>query len=422
MGNGIRGALERAVGRSLRALQRHPPRGRRLGGGSRSRRPSSPARSRCCAWSSLRWVWCTSRSVRTTRLRTARRVAALPDDVVVSREAFLLREYGAFYSEGRHWLTTVDDQQFVAAFRVAGETGARARRRARCGRRSPQRSRATGLASRADAGGALDDRATPRVGVRAQLMKSRRLAFVLVQLLSVASLATTMTLHAVRNGYAVAGTSRFTWALAYLGLLVLTSYAAGLPDTIDGRSPGRDFRMCGRGATLGISFVQLVMGSALLPRFVVFGTAALVSCGWSVVAPRTSGRPMYTPTPIASCSSEGDSTPRASAPTLRTPRSGIRRFPRWWRPKKCGPCIGVRSRSSTSRSRTGRRRSCSIARRRTTAVSWPRPRRCTRPGCGCARVNDVLRGVARQAAGLGARAGVVDVRHRRGPRAAATPG
>lgn len=85
---------------------------------------------------------------------------------------------------------------------------------------------------------------------------------------------------------------RFGWALLLICIYWVTSYAAGVPDVP--RSP----RMAvvassiaaGSGA-LVISVLQLVVGDALLPRFVVFGSAILL-VPWYVlcVALATGGR------------------------------------------------------------------------------------------------------------------------------------
>ena len=111
----------------------------------------------------------------------------------------------------------------------------------------------------------------------------RRLAFLLVQLITIASLATTVAIHAARHDYSATGTERFAWAVAYLVVLVLASYAAGIPDAIDDRSPVLTSLVAATAGALAMSGVQLVVGSAVLPRFVVFGTAGLVTVGWTIV-------------------------------------------------------------------------------------------------------------------------------------------
>ncbi|MGI8684751.1 MAG: sugar transferase [Acidimicrobiales bacterium] len=82
-------------------------------------------------------------------------------------------------------------------------------------------------------------------------------------------------LHASQIGhYDFTGSSRFGWAIAYIVLLCLASYAVGLPELALTPLQGL---VAGAGASLagaaGISLLQLVSGSALLPRFVVFWSA-----------------------------------------------------------------------------------------------------------------------------------------------------
>lgn len=78
--------------------------------------------------------------------------------------------------------------------------------------------------------------------------------------------------HAVANGYDYTGSSRFAWSLAYIVVLVGAAYGAGLPDLARTR---RSAALSAVGAltaaTACISALQLVAGSALLPRFVVLG-------------------------------------------------------------------------------------------------------------------------------------------------------
>ena len=83
--------------------------------------------------------------------------------------------------------------------------------------------------------------------------------------------------------YDFTGSSRFGWTIAYVGLLGIAAYATGLPDLP--RSMRQAFTsavLAPVAAALGISLVQLVTGDALLPRFVVFGSALLVT-PWSMV-------------------------------------------------------------------------------------------------------------------------------------------
>ena len=77
--------------------------------------------------------------------------------------------------------------------------------------------------------------------------------------------------------YDFTSSTRFAWAFAYIGLLCLAAYGLGLPEvpkTLRSRLP-TSLMASGAGA-LGISLVQLFVGDALLPRFVVFGSALLL--------------------------------------------------------------------------------------------------------------------------------------------------
>ena len=75
---------------------------------------------------------------------------------------------------------------------------------------------------------------------------------------------------------------RLWWALAYIILLCASAYAAGLPNLV----PGRQASVAALGAVavaaVGMSLFQLVAGTALLPRFVVFA-AALTFIPWFVL-------------------------------------------------------------------------------------------------------------------------------------------
>jgi lipopolysaccharide/colanic/teichoic acid biosynthesis glycosyltransferase len=83
--------------------------------------------------------------------------------------------------------------------------------------------------------------------------------------------------HATQNGYDYSSSPRVAWSFAYILLLVLAAYAVGIPDLTGTR---RATVLAGIGSTfsagMGISILQLLIGSALLPRFVVFGTPAVL--------------------------------------------------------------------------------------------------------------------------------------------------
>lgn len=77
--------------------------------------------------------------------------------------------------------------------------------------------------------------------------------------------------------YEFVDTSRFGWAVAYVFILCLAAYGLGLPEvprTMRSRLP-TSLVAAGSGAA-GISLVQLFVGDALLPRFVVLGSALLL--------------------------------------------------------------------------------------------------------------------------------------------------
>jgi lipopolysaccharide/colanic/teichoic acid biosynthesis glycosyltransferase len=84
--------------------------------------------------------------------------------------------------------------------------------------------------------------------------------------------------HAATAGdYDFTTSSRFSWTVGYIGLLCLGAYASGLPEiprTLRSRVPTA--LMAPSTAAVGISVVQLFLGDALLPRFVVFGAAGLL--------------------------------------------------------------------------------------------------------------------------------------------------
>jgi lipopolysaccharide/colanic/teichoic acid biosynthesis glycosyltransferase len=80
--------------------------------------------------------------------------------------------------------------------------------------------------------------------------------------------------------YPYAGTFRFGWSLLYIGVLVVAAYGLGLPELP--RTAGRALVTSGVASASGavvISVLQLATGDALLPRFVVFGSA-LVLVPW----------------------------------------------------------------------------------------------------------------------------------------------
>ena len=83
--------------------------------------------------------------------------------------------------------------------------------------------------------------------------------------------------HAVTHVYSWSGSSRFAWSLGYVLLLSLTAYGFGLPEQPRTR---RAALMTAAGTTVtaavSVSVLQLVAGDALLPRFVVLGSAVVL--------------------------------------------------------------------------------------------------------------------------------------------------
>jgi exopolysaccharide biosynthesis polyprenyl glycosylphosphotransferase len=72
-------------------------------------------------------------------------------------------------------------------------------------------------------------------------------------------------------------TSRFGWAVGYCLWLSIVFYGFGLPDVYrDVKSAVVPSISAAAIGALGVSLVQLVLGAALLPRYVVFGSALLV--------------------------------------------------------------------------------------------------------------------------------------------------
>ena len=82
-------------------------------------------------------------------------------------------------------------------------------------------------------------------------------------------------LHASQLGtYDYTGSSRFAWSLAYIAILGVAAYGMGLPDVPrTRRSAFLSAVLAAVLGALGMSLVQLAVGDALLPRFVVFGSA-----------------------------------------------------------------------------------------------------------------------------------------------------
>ena len=83
--------------------------------------------------------------------------------------------------------------------------------------------------------------------------------------------------------YDYTGSFRFAWSIAYMAILLVTTYGVGLPDLAKSWSESLKLAVVASAVSAGaVSLVQLVVGDALLPRFVVFG-AALVLVLWHLI-------------------------------------------------------------------------------------------------------------------------------------------
>jgi lipopolysaccharide/colanic/teichoic acid biosynthesis glycosyltransferase len=92
--------------------------------------------------------------------------------------------------------------------------------------------------------------------------------------------------------YDYTGSFRFLWSLAFIGMLAIAAYGAGLPDLPRSRRSAVTAALAAAsGGAIAISVVQLFVGDALLPRFVVFGSALLLVPWYLLcVAVATGGR------------------------------------------------------------------------------------------------------------------------------------
>ncbi len=109
------------------------------------------------------------------------------------------------------------------------------------------------------------------------MLRAARLLSLLGGAVSVLALSKVHAAYIADPPYDFTGGPRIWWALPYIGLIALATYAVGLPDQPQHllRATWLSF-LAGLGAALGVSAIQLLVGDALLPRFVVFG-AVLVN-------------------------------------------------------------------------------------------------------------------------------------------------
>lgn len=84
-------------------------------------------------------------------------------------------------------------------------------------------------------------------------------------------------LHAVLYDYDYSGSSRLGWSLAFVLALIVSAYGVGLPDLPRDRRARLVLGAAASAIAVSIiSALQLFIGDALLPRFVVFGSAAVL--------------------------------------------------------------------------------------------------------------------------------------------------
>lgn len=105
----------------------------------------------------------------------------------------------------------------------------------------------------------------------------RRLARLSVVIGTVVAVLGLGKVHAVRHNYDYTGSFRFAWSFAYIAMLGVAAYGLGLPELVRDRRGAVASALGATGAAaLGISVLQFIGTSALLPRFVVFGAVVLL--------------------------------------------------------------------------------------------------------------------------------------------------
>ncbi len=119
-------------------------------------------------------------------------------------------------------------------------------------------------------------------------MSSRRVARALLLLGTVVTVFGLSKFHAASiadPAYDFTASFRLPGAFTLVGLLVLTSYAIGLPDRPVTRTEAV-LSSLGAAAVsaLGVSALQLIVGDLLLPRFVVFGSMILTTLWFTLCA------------------------------------------------------------------------------------------------------------------------------------------
>ena len=83
--------------------------------------------------------------------------------------------------------------------------------------------------------------------------------------------------HAVTHEYSWSSSTRFAWSLGYVALMCVAAYSVGLPEQPRTRRGAVFSALIAAGiAAIAMSVVQLFLGDALLPRFVVLGSAVIL--------------------------------------------------------------------------------------------------------------------------------------------------
>jgi lipopolysaccharide/colanic/teichoic acid biosynthesis glycosyltransferase len=92
--------------------------------------------------------------------------------------------------------------------------------------------------------------------------------------------------------YSFHGSPRFAWAIGYIAVLTLVTYGLGLPEVPRTARQALTSSLLASGASaIVLSAVQLIVGSLLMPRFVVFGSAlVLVPWQYGLTMAARSGR------------------------------------------------------------------------------------------------------------------------------------
>ncbi|HEX7135292.1 MAG TPA: sugar transferase [Iamia sp.] len=104
-----------------------------------------------------------------------------------------------------------------------------------------------------------------------------RWAYLVGVLATVVGLSKVHAAWVATPAYDYTSSARLGWSLALASLLTVVAYGVGLPDLPRTRRGALAASLAAAAAAaVGISLVQLLVGDALLPRFVVFGSSLLV--------------------------------------------------------------------------------------------------------------------------------------------------